>query len=355
MPSRRKPPIGMRLGRSAILPIALGVALGAAVASDPPRSFGERIGPLRPGPGRLVGIPYAPEGAPLSKAQRVALIAEIQRLSPQGRADEDPDRRTPEFLRQRAVLALVQKNPDGAIQLLERALENLPASPTPPQEAILRSDLSAAHLQRFVQGDSPISSLAALDEAARAVELASNLPPARKNLSEILHRLGLAQLVPSDGTPPPIRATKLRAVDLTDAIRHGDLAALGEFQVPPALAEGVRQFRDGLALRQAQKPAGHAFAEASRQFAAVGSPLARWAEFRLAETEYQAGDYRPALDRLAVLAASSDPLLAGRSLWVTGTIHTHQGGFRPRPLSTSERTSTWWWRKRRSWLRPRST
>ena len=314
MPSRRKPPIGARLRQSAVGPIALGMALGVALASDPPRSFGELTGPLRPGPGRLVGIPYAPEGASLSGAQRRALWAENIRLSPGVGVDEE--RQSPEILRRRAILALTKGNPDDAVQLLELALERLPANPVPSQEAILRSDLSAAHLQRFAQGDSPISSLAALDEAARAVELAPGTVAAAENLSEISRRLGLA------GSAP-----KTKASTLADAVRHGDRIALGEVPVPDALEEGVRRYREGLEFRRrlALEFAAMAFADASRHLSDVGSPFAPWAEFRRAEVDYQAGNYSEALARLAPLATETDSLLAGRSAWLTGTIHTQEG------------------------------
>jgi CHAT domain-containing protein len=321
MPIRRIP-IGAGIRRSAVWPIALGVALGAVVASDPPRSFGERIGPLRPGPGRLVGVPYAPEGTPQTEAQRLALVAEVHRLP----GADDPEHRTPETLRKNAILKLAQGDADSAVQLLERALERLPADHPAHQEAVLRSDLSAAHLQRFAQGDSPISSLAALDEAGRAVELAPESSPAEENLAAILKRLGLARWLPMRPAPAA-GISKRRILDLASAIGHGDLDALKTLPVPEELLGGVRRYREGLELRQipALEPAAFAFADASKQFSAAGSPFVHWAEYRRAEVGYQAGEYPEALERLTPLAVSTDPLLAGRSIWLIGTIHTQKG------------------------------
>src|SRR5262245_35276564 len=121
-------PIAESVRRWSGWPLILGAALGLGMASAPPKSFAERIGPIRPGPGRLVGIAYAAEGWKLSGRQREMLKREADRLDTllQTRAG-----RTVEALRQRAVLSLANGERDRGIALLQEVLERFPHSLTP--------------------------------------------------------------------------------------------------------------------------------------------------------------------------------------------------------------------------------
>ncbi len=321
MPSRRTP-IGVGIGRSAVWPVALGVALGAVLAADPPRSFGERIGPLRPGPGRLVGIPYAPEGTPRSEEQRVALSAEKRRL---GIKLDETERRTPEALRQSAILALAEGDADRAVKLLERALEDLPANHSSPHEAVLRSDLSAAHLQRYAEGDAPISSLAALDEAARAA--AGGFSGVRFNHAVALERLYLGrqakrvwQVIEAANLEPGWASEATQRIRVLDAAQVGSQAEIDGLLA--RIDQGDRRAAQELVQREPQRARELATRDALWNWAdAIGRGDLEAAEKQLAVAELlsaplaEHGD-RVALDTVAVLrAASPDRLqVAARGL-----------------------------------------
>jgi len=248
----------------------------------------------------LVGIAYAPVGWKATREQWSVLRAEVGRLDGMLRS---PSGRTVEALRERAILALEEGKVGLSDSLLREALGRLPAVSPGTLEAGLRSDLSAVNLRRFIGDDSPLSSLTALDEAARAVELDEASAEAAFNLEASRQVLGLGGL---EGNSPSGSSPDQR---------------IG-MEIP-----GGREYREGLDLfsRLDFRAAYGRFLAARDRFLAARSPWTPWAELQLAICCYQIYRYPEAIARLEPLTASADSYIAARALWMTGLIRIYEG------------------------------
>jgi CHAT domain-containing protein len=145
--------------------------------------FFRALGALRPVPGRVSGLAYAPYPttlpAFLEPSRRDAIRVAARRIAQEPTKPPRASART-----DRALVRLAAGNLPGALQDLEEAARLAPV------DGRLQSDLSALRLEQANRGV-PQAYLEALTAAHTAVELAPDFLPARFNLSLALERNGL--------------------------------------------------------------------------------------------------------------------------------------------------------------------
>lgn len=115
---------------------------------------------------------------------------------------------------------------------------------------------------------------------------------------------------------------------ISDAVVVIEKSILEKSARSSGLAKGHRLYKEGLRLYQDRQLAlaRDRFQDAGRQLAQAKSPFAGWASFRFAVYEMQRFDYARSLSRLNCLRETSQSYssLVGRSLWITGLIHSIQ-------------------------------
>lgn len=176
-----------RLRRRAAHPVTWSLASGFAIvffagcrAESPLKAL---MAEGRPGEARLAGAPWiSPTRAdmPVSAALRRATLL------------ESSERPTSGSLHTAAIAHLLIGNVNRAVHQLTLATE------LAPSDAILWSDLSAAHLERGKTASDPYAIFLALAAADRAIRLTPLLPAALFNRALALERLSLRDLAASE-------------------------------------------------------------------------------------------------------------------------------------------------------------
>jgi CHAT domain-containing protein len=223
------------------------VLLGALAACDPgatshkatKRSASNTAG-LRPGPGRLAGLPWAPV-AP--RAAPRAATAGVRRwlvtAVPTPRAD--------------AIAALLAGHVDRAIAQLAAAAERS------PRDATLLSDLAAAHLQQAATVADAEDLVSALAAASRAVDLDALHPSARFNRAVALESLSLRAQAADDWvsylaaeTDPAWRAEARAHLRTLRQVRTAPDTGASRAELLVAAEQQDRQAVDALVVRWPQ-------------------------------------------------------------------------------------------------------
>ncbi|HVT61741.1 MAG TPA: CHAT domain-containing protein [Thermoanaerobaculia bacterium] len=176
------------------------------------------------------------------------------------------------------------------------------------------------------------------DRRATARDTALRFPEFARVYAEEELLLGWASAL-SRGDPEAAQRQLRIARAIAEALDwHGDallrdaIAAIDRARLPAVLEHlviGHLAYGEGLDLaRRDYRQAALKFSAARLALARANSPFAGWAEFRLAQCDYQRSDYTVALSRLAQLlertAGTGYSSLQGRASWLTGTIRLLQ-------------------------------